>query len=227
MPALADFPELVGFFSYSREDDEGSRGALSALRDAIQRELSAQLGRSKSNAQHNRADERGRVGPAARFDSARFRVAAAQLDLVCGRNCGAAAVLVLVWQVFASLRGNPLLVPGPAAVMSEAWMYPGELLSNAAIIIAKLLAAFLLSVPCALSLVRLMQARPALAGVLLPFLRACTAVPGVLLLPERFRNFCCGLRHLFSGSDRDDGKALPVGRGADGAEDGVPPGHRR
>ena len=49
MPALADLPELVGFFSYSREDDEGSRDALSALRDAIQRELSAQLGRSKSN----------------------------------------------------------------------------------------------------------------------------------------------------------------------------------
>ena len=49
MSSLADLPELVGFFSYSREDDEGMKGALSALRDGIQRELSAQLGRSKSN----------------------------------------------------------------------------------------------------------------------------------------------------------------------------------
>jgi hypothetical protein len=47
MSSLADLPELVGFFSYSREDDEDSRGSLSALRDGIQRELSAQLGRSK------------------------------------------------------------------------------------------------------------------------------------------------------------------------------------
>jgi ABC-type nitrate/sulfonate/bicarbonate transport system permease component len=48
MSSLADLPEIVGFFSYSREDDEGTKGGLSALRDAIQRELSAQLGRSKS-----------------------------------------------------------------------------------------------------------------------------------------------------------------------------------
>jgi len=47
MSSLADLPELIGFFSYSREDDEDSRGRLSALRDAIQRELGAQLGRSK------------------------------------------------------------------------------------------------------------------------------------------------------------------------------------
>jgi hypothetical protein len=47
MSSLADLPELIGFFSYSREDDEDSRGSLSALRDGIQRELSAQLGRSK------------------------------------------------------------------------------------------------------------------------------------------------------------------------------------
>ena len=47
MSSLAELPELVGFFSYSREDDEAFRGMLSALRDAIQRELSAQLGRSK------------------------------------------------------------------------------------------------------------------------------------------------------------------------------------
>jgi phosphate transport system substrate-binding protein len=45
--SLADRPELVGFFSYSREDDEAFKGTLSALRDAIQRELGAQLGRSK------------------------------------------------------------------------------------------------------------------------------------------------------------------------------------
>jgi hypothetical protein len=49
MSSLADLPELVGFFSYSREDDEAFEGTLSALRDAIQRELSAQLGRSKTN----------------------------------------------------------------------------------------------------------------------------------------------------------------------------------
>jgi len=46
MPSLADIPELVGFFSYSREDDEDSQGALSALRERIQRELRGQLGRS-------------------------------------------------------------------------------------------------------------------------------------------------------------------------------------
>jgi TIR domain len=49
MPSLADLPEIVGFFSYSREDDEDSEGALSALRVRIQRELSTQLGRSKPN----------------------------------------------------------------------------------------------------------------------------------------------------------------------------------
>jgi formylglycine-generating enzyme required for sulfatase activity len=46
MSSLADLPELVGFFSYSREDDDGSDGALSALRARIQHELRAQLGRS-------------------------------------------------------------------------------------------------------------------------------------------------------------------------------------
>jgi WD40 repeat protein len=53
MSSLAEYysSSLVGFFSYSRDDDEGSRGALSALRDAIQWELSAQLGRSQSNFQ--------------------------------------------------------------------------------------------------------------------------------------------------------------------------------
>jgi TIR domain len=49
MPSLIDIPELVGFFSYSRDDDQGSRGALSALRDAIQTELSAQLGRTRTD----------------------------------------------------------------------------------------------------------------------------------------------------------------------------------
>jgi hypothetical protein len=46
MLSLAERPELIGFFSYSREDDEDSYGALSALRDRIQRELRGQLGRS-------------------------------------------------------------------------------------------------------------------------------------------------------------------------------------
>jgi len=43
------FSPLIGFFSYSRDDDTGSKGALSALRDAIQWELSAQLGRAPKN----------------------------------------------------------------------------------------------------------------------------------------------------------------------------------
>jgi len=47
MSSLAELPEVIGFFSYSREDDESFTGMLSALRDGIQRELSAQLGRSK------------------------------------------------------------------------------------------------------------------------------------------------------------------------------------
>jgi hypothetical protein len=46
MSSLADLPYVTGFFSYSREDDQGSNGALSALREAIQDELSAQLGRT-------------------------------------------------------------------------------------------------------------------------------------------------------------------------------------
>jgi TIR domain len=47
MPSLADAPDLVGFFSYSREDDEGSGGRLSKLRERIQEELRSQLGRTK------------------------------------------------------------------------------------------------------------------------------------------------------------------------------------
>ena len=49
MSSLAELPKVIGFFSYSRDDDEGSKGTLSELRDAIQRELSAQLGRSNRN----------------------------------------------------------------------------------------------------------------------------------------------------------------------------------
>src|SRR3989442_1053690 len=47
MASLADAPDLVGFFSYSREDDEGSGGKLSKLRERIQEELRSQLGRTK------------------------------------------------------------------------------------------------------------------------------------------------------------------------------------
>jgi hypothetical protein len=46
--SLADLPELFGFFSYSREDDDDSNGALSALRNRIQRELRGQFGRTRT-----------------------------------------------------------------------------------------------------------------------------------------------------------------------------------
>ena len=46
MASLGDVPELVGFFSYSREDDADSHGGLSALRTRIQGELRGQLGRT-------------------------------------------------------------------------------------------------------------------------------------------------------------------------------------
>jgi hypothetical protein len=49
MASLTDLPELIGFFSYSRDDDDDSHGTLSELRDRIQRELRGQLGRSRSN----------------------------------------------------------------------------------------------------------------------------------------------------------------------------------
>jgi hypothetical protein len=45
MSSLADLPELVGFFSYSRRDDQYAEGALSRLRARIQGELRLQLGR--------------------------------------------------------------------------------------------------------------------------------------------------------------------------------------
>jgi hypothetical protein len=44
MSSLADLPELVGFFSYSRSDDERAAGALSALRKGISNELGSLLG---------------------------------------------------------------------------------------------------------------------------------------------------------------------------------------
>jgi cytochrome c len=46
MSSLADLPDVVGFFSYSRDDDKDSLGALSALRSRIQGELRGQLGRT-------------------------------------------------------------------------------------------------------------------------------------------------------------------------------------
>ena len=45
MSSLADLQDLVGFFSYSRSDDEHSANALSLLRKRIRGELRAQLGR--------------------------------------------------------------------------------------------------------------------------------------------------------------------------------------
>jgi TIR domain len=45
MSSLAELPELVGFFSYSRRDDERAGGSLSALRKRIHDELGLQLGR--------------------------------------------------------------------------------------------------------------------------------------------------------------------------------------
>jgi len=48
MSSLADLPKLIGFFSYSRED-EGAVSRLSILRERIKDELGAQLGRTKSN----------------------------------------------------------------------------------------------------------------------------------------------------------------------------------
>jgi flagellar biosynthesis GTPase FlhF len=44
MPSLAELPDLTGFFSYSRRDDEHSQGSLSDLRRQIYNELRLQLG---------------------------------------------------------------------------------------------------------------------------------------------------------------------------------------
>ena len=49
MSSLADAPDLVGFFSYSREDDDDSGGKLSQLRERIQAELRGQLGRTRAD----------------------------------------------------------------------------------------------------------------------------------------------------------------------------------
>jgi hypothetical protein len=45
MPSLAELPEIIGFFSYSREDDEAEGGGISELRERIERALREQLGR--------------------------------------------------------------------------------------------------------------------------------------------------------------------------------------
>src|SRR5262249_32532265 len=45
--SLAKVEDLVGFFSYAREDDDDSDGALSNIRDRIQKELRQLLGRRK------------------------------------------------------------------------------------------------------------------------------------------------------------------------------------
>jgi formylglycine-generating enzyme required for sulfatase activity len=45
MSSLADLPDLVGFFSYARSDDDNSDKALSVLRRRIRSELRLQLGR--------------------------------------------------------------------------------------------------------------------------------------------------------------------------------------
>jgi hypothetical protein len=47
--SLADLPELVGFFSYSRSDNNDWEGELSALGEAIGRELALRLGRDRRN----------------------------------------------------------------------------------------------------------------------------------------------------------------------------------
>jgi hypothetical protein len=39
MSSLAELPNLIGFFSYSRNDDEGDDGAVAALANRIYREL--------------------------------------------------------------------------------------------------------------------------------------------------------------------------------------------
>jgi hypothetical protein len=46
MPALADLPEIIGFFSYSRDDDRDTDNSLTTIRRAIQGEMRARLGRS-------------------------------------------------------------------------------------------------------------------------------------------------------------------------------------
>jgi hypothetical protein len=49
MSSLADLPYLIGFFSYSRNDDEGDDRAVSALSNRIYRDLCQQLGRNEKD----------------------------------------------------------------------------------------------------------------------------------------------------------------------------------
>jgi hypothetical protein len=49
MASLAQLPKLIGFFSYSRNDDEGDDGAVLALANRIFLELRTQLGRNNEN----------------------------------------------------------------------------------------------------------------------------------------------------------------------------------
>jgi hypothetical protein len=49
MASLAELPKLIGFFSYSRNDDEGDDGAVLNLANRIYRELRSQLGRNDQN----------------------------------------------------------------------------------------------------------------------------------------------------------------------------------
>jgi len=52
MASLADAPDLVGFFSYSREDDEGSGGKLSKLRERTRAVMRLAIGGSQSELGH-------------------------------------------------------------------------------------------------------------------------------------------------------------------------------
>jgi hypothetical protein len=49
MGSLVDLPKLVGFFSYSRNDDEAADGAVTVLANRIFLELRTQLGRNNEN----------------------------------------------------------------------------------------------------------------------------------------------------------------------------------
>jgi hypothetical protein len=61
MSSLTDLPELVGFFSYARSDDENSDMALSLLRKRIRSELRLQLGRELRLWQDTEAIPHGRL----------------------------------------------------------------------------------------------------------------------------------------------------------------------
>ena len=99
MASLAQLPNVVGFFSYSREDDEAFRGSLSHLCNAIERELGAGLGLSKRNFRLWQDQEA--IAP-------RVRVAAARLSWisVIGRRDDTASTLCDRACPF-DFRGNP------------------------------------------------------------------------------------------------------------------------